>query len=219
MVNPENKALDRTYFIGGPPRVGKTILALVLAKKVEGHFVSTDSIRNAAKKACNDKNNDLFIINKTENISEKEWMSNHVDKPEISIDYQNRESKAVWPSLVSFCNTFCEDDAIHIVEGVALLPSLVSQMNNRPQHVVYVGNTNLNHAKSMVEYAKNFPERDWMGARNYSDDKINAMAHFVRAMSLYFKSEAEKYGFSYYEIDDINFQGSIEKICDDIIHK
>ncbi len=215
-MNPENNALDRTYFIGGPPRVGKTILAFALANKIHGHVVSTDSIRNAAKKACSDKESDFFIINRTENVSEDEWLKNHIDHPEITVDHQNRESKAIWPSLVSFCNSFCEDDVVHILEGVAILPSLVNEMKNKPAHIAFVGNTNTEHLEAMIKHAADFPDKDWMTQLNYGPKKIEGMASFVRAMSLYLKSGAEKYGFPYYEISDKDFKDSITRIAESI---
>lgn len=215
-MNPDNNAIDRTYFIGGPPRTGKTILAFALADKINGHVVSTDSIRNAAKKACSDKENDLFIINKTENVSKDEWLKNHLENPEVTVEHQNRESKAMWPSLVSFCNSFCEDDAVHIVEGVAILPELVSQMKNKPAYVIFVGNTSESHLQTMLDHADRFPEKDWMRAMNYSKQKFEGMANFIKAMSVYFKKEAEKYGFPYYEISDDNFEDSIAKIVESV---
>jgi KaiC/GvpD/RAD55 family RecA-like ATPase len=52
-MRPENNALNRTYFVAGPPRVGKTLLSYKLAEKIKGHVVSTDAIRSAAKKGHN----------------------------------------------------------------------------------------------------------------------------------------------------------------------
>lgn len=218
-MNPQNDALSRTFFLGGPPRVGKTILAFALAEKVQGHVVSTDSIRNAAKKACSDTESDYFIINRAENVPEEEWLRNHINHPEVTVDFQNRESKAIWPSLVSFCNSFCEDDAVHVLEGVAILPSLVSEMEHKPAHIAFVGNTSAEHVSFMIEHAENFPERDWMAALSYSRQKMEGMANFVRTMSLYFKAESEKYGFPYYEISDRDFKESIEKISGKIAVK
>ena len=54
------------------------------------------------------------------------------------------------------------------------------------------------------------------GSCGYSEEKIRAMVKFVQAMSLYFKIEAEKYGFPYYEISDEDFQGSIAKIIEEV---
>lgn len=216
-MNPDNNALNRTYFIGGPPRVGKSILAFAVADSLHGHVVSTDSIRNAAKKSCSDKESDLFVINRTENVSEDNWLKNHLDNPKVTVEYQNRESQAVWPSVVSFCNSFCEDDAVHVVEGVAIIPSLVAQMESRPAHVVFVGNTSSLHLKSMIEYAERFPEKDWMKAMGYTPKRFEGMANFIQQMSLYFKTEAEKYGFQYYEINDTNFEDSVKQIVQSII--
>lgn len=211
-MNPDNNALNRTYYIGGAPRIGKSILAYALAEKIKGHVVSTDAIRDAAKKACTDKNSDLFILNKSENISDEEWLKNHKESPETTVTNQNKESRAFWPSIVSFCSSFCEDSANHIVEGVALLPELVAGMKDRPAHVLYIGNTSDDHLQAMLDYGKQFPEQDWMVAMGYGPERMAGMAVFVKVMSEYFKSEARKYGFPYYEIDDKDFKGSLDKI-------
>ncbi len=211
-MNLDEDILKRTYFIGGPPRVGKSLLAYKLATQIGGHVVSTDSIRNAAKKACSDKESDLFIINKTENISKEEWLDRHLNRPEEVVEFQNRESKAVWPSVVSFCSSFAEDQAIHIVEGVALLPLLVAQVQPKVKNIFYIGNTNNEHIEGMMKYAKDFPEQDWMMAMGYDVKQFQGMAAFIKSMSFYFKEEAQKYGFPYYEIDDFNFESSLEKI-------
>jgi 2-phosphoglycerate kinase len=213
-MNPDNNALARTYFIAGPPRVGKTLLSYMLADKIRGHVVSTDAIRSAAKRACIDKTGDLFRLNKDNELNEEEWLRKHTENPDIMMEDQNKESVAFWSSILGFCNNFCEDNANHIVEGVALLPFLVAGMENKPDHIIYVGNTNPNHIKSMIEFGEKFPEQDWMVSMNYSRERIEIMAKFVNKMSEYFKSEAEKYGFQYFEISDDDFQGSLEKICD-----
>ncbi len=213
-MNPDNRALDRTYFIAGPPRIGKTTLSYKLAEKIKGHVVSTDAIRSAAKKAKEDKTGDLFRTNFYNTMSEEEWFKMHLEQPEIVVEDQNKESVAFWTSIVSFCNTFCEDSVNHIVEGVHLIPNLVASMKDRPVHIVYVGNTNPDHFKHMLEYSQKNPEQDWMASLNYSEKKIQAMSNFVREMSEYFKIEAEKYGFPYFEIRDDDFDGSLEEICE-----
>lgn len=215
-MNPDNKALERTYFIGGPPRVGKTFLSYALAKKIDGHVVSTDAIRGAVKKGVTDKNSDIFRLRRENSLSEEEWLKEHTDHPEITIDNQNRESVAFWNSIVAFCGTFCEDNAKHIVEGVALLPHLVAGMKNKPMHIVYVGNTQKT-AEAMLKFMRENPEQDWMAAMNYNEKRVEGMANFVRAMSQYFKDEAKKYGFPYYEIDSDNFDGSIQDIIGQIL--
>ena len=184
-MDPDNNALKRTYFIAGPPRVGKTLLSYKLAEKIKGHVVSTDAIRSATKKACTDKTGDLFLTNKENALSEEEWFVKHLQTPEIVVEDQNKELIALWPSVVAFCNNFCEDDANHIVEGVHLLPHMVAQMENKPSHIVYIGNTNPDHMKSMIEYSSKNPIMDWMASLGYGEKKVEIIAGFVKRMSEY----------------------------------
>jgi 2-phosphoglycerate kinase len=216
-MDPENNSLERTYFIGGPPRVGKSTLAYLLAGKNSGHAVSTDSIRNAVKKACADKTSDLFLVNKLNDLSRDEWLKIHLERPERVIEFQNKESIALWPSVISFCNSFSEDDAIHIVEGVALLPSLIHEMRNQPKHVVFIGSTDPHHIENIIKHMEQFPKKDWMSALGYDEAKVRGMANFINKMSEYFQVGAEKYGYPYYEVGASGFDKQLQKILADLI--
>lgn len=210
-MTPSNKALERTYFIGGPPRVGKTTLAYKLAEEVRGHVVMTDAIRNSAKKVCEDKSGPLFMVNHYNELSEEEWLDRYFNTPELVIGDQVGESRAIWRSVISFCNLFCEDNARHIVEGVAILPELVASMNNQPDHVLFVGNTNEKHVETMLSYGKKNPEQCWMAYLGYSEGRIRAYANYVKYMSQYFKDESAKYGFTYVELSDDVFDNSLQE--------
>lgn len=210
-MTPDNKALQRTYFIGGPPRVGKTTLAYRLAENIKGHVAMTDAIRNASKKVCEDKSGPLFMINHYNELSDEEWLDRYINNPEVVVRDQVDESKAIWRSVVSFCNMFCEDNAMHIVEGVAILPELVASMENKPEHIVFVGNTSDKHVETMLEYGRKFPEQCWMASLGYSEERVRAFANYVKHLSLYFKSEAEKYNYRYVELDDSNYESSLDR--------
>lgn len=211
-MNPDNNALARTYFIGGPPRVGKSLLAYALAAEVNGHVVNTDAIRNAVKKATVDKSSPVFGINRLEQSTEQEWLSVHLTNPQQVVDIQNGESEVCWEPIISYASSFCEDNVTHILEGVAVLPKLVNSMKYKPEHIIFVGNTSTNHFQSMIGHAQENPESDWMGAMGYTEEKIRAMAVFVQKMSEYFRDEAKKYGYKYYELDDLDFDNSIQAI-------
>ena len=213
-MTPDNKALERTYFIGGPPRVGKTTLAYKLAEEIRGHVAMTDAIRNSAKKVCENKRGPLFMINHYNEFTEDKWLERFSNNPKLVVKDQVNESKAIWRSVVSFCNMFCEDNANHIVEGVAVMPELVTSMDNKPEHVVFVGNTNEKHVETMLKYGKDNPEQCWMAYLGYSEDRIRAFANYVLHMSLHFKEEAEKYGFNYIEFSDDCFEESLQEAID-----
>lgn len=213
-MNPDNNSLKRTYFIGGPPRVGKSILAHKLAKRIGGHVVSTDAIRNAVKKHIENPDSDIFLGNKNNDLSEKELIDQYQNNPKKTIHIQNRESKFLWSGIMGFCNAFCEDNENHILEGVAILPELVSKMKHRPDTVIFVGNTNPGHSEQILKFSKKYPEWDWLSSLSYSDEKITSFSNFVTHMSEFFKSEAKKYGYKYFELPDSRFEQEIDKIVD-----
>jgi len=213
-MTPSNRALERTYFIGGPPRIGKTTLAYTLAEEIKGHVVMTDAIRNSAKKVCENKSGPLFMINHYNELREEVWLERFAHHPEIVIADQIAESKAIWRSVESFCNMFCEDNANHIVEGVAIMPELVASMKHKPEHIIFVGNTSDLHVETMLEYGRKFPERCWMAYLGYSEERIRALGNYVKTLSQYYKTEAEKYGFQYFELSDSDFDGSLTTAID-----
>jgi 2-phosphoglycerate kinase len=211
-MNPEKSGFDRTYFIAGAPRIGKTTLAHRLSKEIQGHVVSTDAIRAAAKKVCEDKSGPLFKINHYNALDPAEWLDRHLHRPEEVVEDQNKESNAVWQSIVSFCNSFYEDDSNHIVEGVHLLPSLVAAMENQPNKVVYIGNTTDEHVESILEYSRNNTDRCWLTVYGYTEEKMRGIANVVKQQSLYFKTEAEKYNLPYFEISDDDYASDMDKV-------
>jgi len=203
---------DRVYVIGGPPRVGKSLFSLALAKKIGGHIVSTDSIRHSIKKVVQDKESDLFIINKHRALSEEAWLKLFAEDTQQAIEDQTRESIAAWPAIRGFITSFHDDNLLHIIEGVALLPELVSELPLNKKHVVYIGNTNPLHIETILRYSQTNPELDWMNAMNYSEERIRAKAVYVQKMSIFFRNEAEKYGFQFVDFSIFESEGDFEKI-------
>ncbi|MGH7175028.1 MAG: hypothetical protein ACREGR_01565, partial [Minisyncoccia bacterium] len=157
---------------------------------------------------------DLFAVNRAQKVSGEEWLRVRFENPEEIVEIQNRESRALWPSVISFCNTFAEDGEKHIIEGVGLIPSLVARMEGRPRHMVWVGDAEKGHAEAMIRHALENPQQDWLGADGFTREKIEAMANFVRAMSRYFESEAGKYSLPYIELDHDNFDESAERVIE-----
>jgi len=80
---------------------------------------------------------------------------------------------------------------------------LMSQLEDIPHRVVFIGNQGENHKENIKKSAE-ANERDWM--REVSDQYIGAFALFVKRMSAYIEQEARKYGFSYIEMDGRPFQ-------------
>ena len=211
------KVDNRTYLIGGPPRVGKGFFAQKLARKIHGHVVSTDSIRLAAKAVATDTTSDLFILNTHENsLSEDEWLSLHVDTPEKAIENQNRESIALWPAIHGFIDSFVDDEYMHIIEGVALLPALVDRLAINQNHIIFIGNTNPLHSETMQVHAAANPESDWLHMAGYSSERIHALAFFIQKMSLYFKEEATTRGYTFIDLYEQDFHNTLDTLVENL---
>ena len=113
--------------------------------------------------------------------------------------------------MVSFSNIFCEDSAKHVLEGVAILPGLVASMDNKPEHIIFVGNTSDEHVETILKYGRDYPDQCWMAYLGYSEEKIRAFANYVKHFSQHFKDEAENYGFKYIEMTDEGFEDRLKE--------
>ena len=218
-MNPDNNSLSRTFFIGGPPRVGKTTLAYLLAKEINGHVVSTDAIRNAVKKAYSKKTGPLFMINDYNKLGDEELIKRFKFSPHLVVDDQVAESEVLFPSITSFCNAFCEDKEHHIVEGVALVPKLIAKMEYPPKHIIFIGNTSQHLAENMITYGKLHPSVCWMSALGYGEEKIRAYGVYINELSNYFKTEAEKYNYSYIEMSESSHETSLQDVLKKLLKK
>lgn len=196
---------ERTYFIGGPGRIGKTTLAYRLADAIRGHVTSTDAIVSALRASTSDMRGDLFAMRETDHLPEEDWIDFFTKSTDEAIARQHTESRAAWPAILAFCQLFNEDNAKHIVEGVAITPDLVAAMEVPPAHVIFIGNTNPNHAAAIEGYAASHKE-DWIAQFNFSSHKIGALAVYIAEMSADFAERAALHGYRYYDLSEGTYE-------------
>jgi 2-phosphoglycerate kinase len=128
--------------------------------------------------------------------------------PAELIDYVRRESYVVWKAVEAFIRRENNEGRDVLIEGVAVLPELVSQLEDIPHRVVFIGNQK-DHEENIKKSAEE-NEHDWMGG--VSDQYIGAFATFVKRMSAYIEQEAKKYGFEYIEMDKQPFGDVTEEV-------
>ena len=187
------------YLLGGPPRVGKSIISGEIRQKHAVSVVSTDTLGAVLQKVLKPEGEpDLFVFDKFNEKPLPERVKLIMKNPAELIDYARKESHVVWKAAEAFIRRENEEGRDALIEGVAVLPELVSQLENFPHRVVYIGNQGKNHKENIKKSAEE-TEHDWM--RNVSDQYISAFAMFVNRMSAYIEQEAKKYGFEYIEMD------------------
>lgn len=198
------------YFIGGPPRVGKSIIAQAITTKHGISAVSTDSLGAVLEAVLNpEAEPGLFAISRFNEMAEADRIRLMVRNTTRRIDYQIEESVAVWRAVEPFVLREQNEGRDLVVEGVAVLPDLVAQLEGVGYRVVFVGNQGHKQQENIKRSAKE-NKHDWM--RHASDEYIDAFAAFVVAMSSYIEKEAHRYRFEYVEMDREPFSDAVAEV-------
>lgn len=198
------------YFIGGPPRVGKSIIARAITMKHGISAVSTDSLGAVLEAVLHpEAEPGLFVISRFNGMAEADRIELMVRNTARRIDYQIEEGVAVWRAVAPFVLREQDEGRDLVVEGVAVLPALVAQLEGVDSRVVFVGNQGYKQQENIKTSARE-NEHDWM--RHASDEYIDAFAAFVVAMSSYIEKEAHRYGFEYIEMDRKPFNDAVAEV-------
>ncbi len=198
------------FLLGGPPRVGKSIISSEIRQKHAVSVVSTDTLGAVLENVLSPESApDLFIFDKFNENAMVERVKLIMRDPAELIDYVRKESYVVWKAVDAYIRRENDEGRDALIEGVAVLPELVSRLDNIPHRVVFIGNQGVNHKENIKKSAE-VNERDWM--RDVSDQYISAFAMFVKRMSAYIEQEAKKYGFEYIEMNKELFENVTEKV-------
>ncbi len=198
------------FLLGGPPRIGKSIISSEIRQKFAVSVVSTDTLGAVLENVLGpEAAPDLFIFGKFHEMPMAERVKLMMKDPAELIDYVRKESYVVWKAVEVFIRRENNEGRDILIEGVAILPELMSQLEDIPHRVVFIGNQGGNHKENIKKSAEE-NEYDWM--RDVSDQYIGAFAMFVKRMSGYIEQETKKYGFKYIEMDKKQFGDVTEEV-------
>jgi 2-phosphoglycerate kinase len=198
------------FLLGGPPRVGKSIISNEIRQKHAVSIVSTDTLCAVLENVLSPESApDLFVFGKFNKMPMAERVKLITKNPAELIDYVRKESHVIWKAVDVFIRRENDEGRDALIEGVAVLPELVSRLENIPHRAVFIGNQGENHKENIKKIAEE-NEHDWM--RGVSDQYISAFAMFVKQMSAYIEQEAKKYGFEYLEMDKELFENVTEEV-------
>jgi 2-phosphoglycerate kinase len=187
------------FLLGGPPRVGKSIISRKIQQKHAISVISTDSLGAVLEKVLSPKEApDLFVFDRFGKIPLNERIKLIMNDPGVLIDYVRRESYVVWKAVEAFTSRENNEGRDVLIEGVAVLPELISRLKDIPHRVVLIGNQGENHKKNNKRFAEK-NKNDWM--REAGDQYISVYTTFVNRMSAYIEQEAIKYGLAYIEME------------------
>lgn len=199
--------MAKAYLIGGTPRTGKTTLTMQFMKERPVLAASTDAIRYTLRRVIHEADEpDLFHLGKyTSNDPEQR---NYLKTNPLDImEMQNKESAIVWRSVANFINSNIEDGFDVLIEGIAVLPGLVQQLDCE-YSAVFLGNQSEEHFQTMCTSAR-ANSNDWM--HDLEDETIEAFSIFNQEFSRYVEKEAVDKGMTYIEVHDNDFEADIQK--------
>ena len=200
------------YLLGGPPRVGKSIIAKMITREYGISALSTDSLGASLESILEpEAAPDLFAVNRFNEMGEADRIRLMAEKPTTRIEYQLAESAAVWRAVKPFAMKEQDEGRDLVIEGVAVLPELVAQLDGIDYRAVFVGY----HGQENIQRSAMENSNDWMS--HFSDAYIDAFAIFVAEMSTYVEKEAHKYGFEYIELDGKPFRDAVAEVVHSLI--
>jgi 2-phosphoglycerate kinase len=187
------------FLLGGAPRVGKSIISGQIRQKHAVSVVSTDTLGAVLENILSPETApDLFVFSRFNEMSVPDRLSLMMNDPAELVDFVRRESSVVWKAVEAFIWREEDEGRDVLIEGVAVLPELVNQLEDIPYRAVFIGNQGNKHKENIKKYAEE-NEHDWM--QGVSDPYVSAFALFVGRMSAFIEQETKKYGFEYIEMD------------------
>ncbi len=198
------------FLLGGAPRVGKSVISVEIQQRHPVSVVSTDTLGAVLEHVLPPESApDLFVFARFSELSVADQIALMANDPDKLVDYVRSESYVVWKAVEAFVKRENGDGRDVLIEGVAILPELMSRLENIPHRVVFIGNQGDKHKENIQEFAEE-NEHDWM--QGASDEYVGAFAIFVKRMSAYIEQEAKKCGFEYIEMAQEPFGNMAAKI-------
>lgn len=197
--------MAKAFFIGGPPRVGKSTLAMQVVAHKPMMAASTDAIRYVLRRTHGaEQNNGLFLIH-NHNTDDSEMARYLKDSAQVLQD-QKDEIMAVWPAVLNYIKSNVEDGWDVVIEGIHILPELLNELDIE-YNVVFVGNQSPEHINQIRNHAKN-TQTDWL--HTHAGDVIDGWAQFTQQYSEFISAEAAKYDMAYIEVHDHSFEADMD---------
>jgi 2-phosphoglycerate kinase len=136
----KTKILIMIFLIGGPPRVGKSRISSEIRQKHAVSVVSTDTLGAVLEHVLSpEAAPDLFVFGTFHDMPMAEQVKFIMKDPAALIAYVRKESSVVWNAVEAFIRREHDEGRDVLIEGVAVLPELMSQLEDIPHRVVFIG--------------------------------------------------------------------------------
>ncbi len=198
--------MAQAYLIGGAPRTGKSSLAHLLGAQLSLVPIATDDLRTQVRASTPPSAEpDLYYLDSL-NADQANMTRLMLEHTTDIIAATDRESAVVWPAVERLIHQNLTTGRSIIIEGVAILPALVAQLNI-PYSVIHLGNQSDAHTDIVLKNAHEHPDT-WLGS--LPELTIRAFAKYTQAYSAHAQKQAQINNQTYLEMSTLSFKQSLE---------
>ncbi len=180
--------MKKIILIGGSPTAGKSYTTRRLAEHLKLPWISTDTIREQMRELVRKKDYpNLFFFHEATPKMAVKFLNKYSSKEIVKI--VNKESIDVWKGV----KAIIKKDYVwnsYIIEGVAILPSLVSKLKNKNIKVIFLVDEDINRIRKNI-----FTRGLWDDAKKYPDNVKEKEVDWVIEFNNFIKKETKKYKF------------------------
>jgi 2-phosphoglycerate kinase len=194
------------YFIGGAPRSGKSTVLQKLLEQRPMLGASTDAIRAVAKGLLTPEQNPKLFKTARGSFDSSENVNSMRENPHETLVHELGESEETWKSVLDFLSYYTKDGRNAAIEGVAVLPHLLSQSGLNQKAVFIV---NLDDQTDIILDHAAHNQSDWL--HKYDEQTIRAFCSFNRILNQYYADEAQKYGYPVVQMSGSGFDENISR--------
>lgn len=191
------------YLIGGPPKCGKTTLAKKLSDKYRIPWISADTLQNIVwTYTPKEKHSTSFPHSYLRGDSNDEFYSEH-SSSQIVKNYIT-QGKTTYDAISMMAETYLTDKDDFIVEGYQITPEIVDTIFKRfdREHIKAVFLVKYDEQKFIQNIHKSTTPNDWIIRKTKNEATFGLIAKMIAEYSHYFDTEAKKYGFSIFNMDE-----------------
>jgi len=207
------------YFIGGPARVGKTIVAERIMRRKHLVIVSTDVIRAAVRKVLIGESR---VSIEEINFKGKATFRRPGDLKVHKVTFEkssDKDDELAWAGTLGLIETYDRKNNVDVlIEGIAVTPERVSRikLKNLAIRAVFIGYGDESHADSVIAYSKK--EGDWVQTwlKEHDGDDTNVKDWLRKGVvkSKRVEKLAKKFGYGYFDITKRPFKEQVQAVAD-----
>ncbi|HEX4104082.1 MAG TPA: hypothetical protein VHZ04_01220 [Candidatus Paceibacterota bacterium] len=207
------------YLIGGPSRVGKSIIASEILRRRHLIAISTDGIRAAVRNVLvGESRVSVDRISFSVQAAFRRPGSLKVHKVHIVKKNQQQDDLA-WQGVLGLVHAYDRGNRFDVlVEGIAVTPErvhrLAKKLKNLKVKAAFVGYSNATHADAILAYAKE--KKDWVHTWIKEQGRGDASVHeWVRkgiVKNAKLKRSARKFGYAYFNLSERPFNDHVRAV-------